>query len=364
MQTEVYSRRSQIPLDEHTWNALVGHDETHTVFQTYQWFDSWWSAFGAEYELFFIVTRDAREIVGFAPLMICRSGRRRVLSFATDPNSDYNDIIASRNKPEVVREILRTIADHSALWDRVSLRNIPQQSVTHAIIKDASRRHAFRRRERPKIASPMLQIKGREPEIRALINKYSIRRPYRVFHMNGRLELERITERSEAEAMLPLFFEQHIERCKITHYESPFVDHRMRRLYLNLLSTMLPHNWVFFSVLRFDDEPIAFHFGFDYRSRIIWYKPSFDIALGRYSPGSVLLRQLIDYALHHGRSELDLSIGDEPFKERFSNDMNYNVSIDLYRRPLDYWYDRAQRFLIDNCKVCLVKARMAFESIR
>src|SRR5690606_12642575 len=66
MRVELITRRSDIPLDAERWNALVADNEINTVFQTYEWFDSWWQVFGKGRELFFLVVREGDEIVGFA----------------------------------------------------------------------------------------------------------------------------------------------------------------------------------------------------------------------------------------------------------------------------------------------------------
>ena len=61
---------NQINIDKNTWNALVLQNQTNTIFQTYEWFHSWWEAFGDEYQLVFIIIKDEDHLKGFAPLMI------------------------------------------------------------------------------------------------------------------------------------------------------------------------------------------------------------------------------------------------------------------------------------------------------
>jgi CelD/BcsL family acetyltransferase involved in cellulose biosynthesis len=68
-----------------------------------------------------------------------------------------------------------------------------------------------------------------------------------------------------------------------------------------------------------DGAPAAFHLGFVSEGDLLWYKPSFNPALARYSPGEVLLRELLLYAGEHRLSGLDFTRGDEAFKRRFSD---------------------------------------------
>jgi CelD/BcsL family acetyltransferase involved in cellulose biosynthesis len=72
-------------------------------------------------------------------------------------------------------------------------------------------------------------------------------------------------------------------------------------------------------VLELDGEPAAFHFGFEYDGRLIWYKASFAVELRDCGPGEVLLGKLFEYARSRALLELDFTRGVEPFKLRFAN---------------------------------------------
>ena len=58
--------------------------------------------------------------------------------------------------------------------------------------------------------------------------------------------------------------------------------------------------WLRFDTVRFDGQPIAFHFGFEHRRRFTWYKPAFDIRESARSPGEVLIKHLLDDAIAEG----------------------------------------------------------------
>src|SRR5437868_1220594 len=82
-----------------------------------------------------------------------------------------------------------------------------------------------------------------------------------------------------------------------------------------------------FSVLRLEGEPIAFHFGFEYNRRFIWYKPSFSAAHARLSPGEVLIKYLLEDVIDRGLEEFDFGVGEEAFKYRFANHVKHNHRI-------------------------------------
>jgi CelD/BcsL family acetyltransferase involved in cellulose biosynthesis len=95
-------------------------------------------------------------------------------------------------------------------------------------------------------------------------------------------------------------------------------------------------------VVEFNDHPIAFHYGFLYNSRLIWYKPSFDINYSKCSPGKVLIKYLIEYAINNGVDELDFTVGDEKFKSHFANEKKKNVQIKIYKSASHFYIDLAK----------------------
>ncbi|GAB4345552.1 MAG: hypothetical protein Kow006_02900 [Gammaproteobacteria bacterium] len=152
----------------------------------------------------------------------------------------------------------------------------------------------------------------------------------------GHLSIRNVTSVDEGLALLPDFFEQHIVRWHNTPNPSLFLREETRTFYTELLRQCLPEGSLLFTVVKLDGKPISFHFGFDYGDVVTWYKPSFDVAWAKYSPGLILVKHLLDYALTHKRSELDFGIGDEKFKQRYTNTVRRNIEIRLYRRRRDF----------------------------
>jgi len=88
--------------------------------------------------------------------------------------------------------------------------------------------------------------------------------------------------------------------------------------YQNLSKIASKTDWIRFTRILWQDHPISFHFGFNYKGSYMWYKPTFDIDLARHSPGEVLLRQLLLQAQKENAHTFDFGLGDEPFKRRFA----------------------------------------------
>ena len=71
------------------------------------------------------------------------------------------------------------------------------------------------------------------------------------------------------------------------------------------------------SVLRVGDRIAAAHFGMRSHYTLHYWFPAFDRELGRYSPGLILLLELVRAAAGAGLTRLDLGKGDDRYKRDF-----------------------------------------------
>ena len=140
---------------------------------------------------------------------------------------------------------------------------------------------------------------------------------------------------SQAEAILPCldgFFQQHIARWKDTPYLSLFLDPRQQSFYRAFAGAAASAGWLGFTRLRWENQDIAYHYGFCYAGTFLWYKPSFAIELAKRSPGEVLLRHLINAAVNERAHTFDFGMGEEAFKSRFATHVRYIRNFGLYPR--------------------------------
>ena len=316
------------PLTRAEWNRLVAASESNTVFQTHEWLASW-CAVSATHRPLLLLGRIDGVPIGIAPL--ARAGR--TLRFAADHHADYCDVIvAPAHKDRFLRAVLQYLADRRADWDALSLLNIPDRSSTLTLLRRHARRLGLHVLVRGTVPCPTILLGAYPDPRRALLRKDSLQRPYRFFARSGALQFRDIATLDEARALLPRFFAQHEARWRDTATPSLFHDADNRRFYEILLEEMWPSGWLVFSVLTYNDAPIAFHLGFDYDNCFLWYKPSFDVQLRRHSPGNVMLHQLLARGLDTGKAEFDFSVGDEAFKRRYCNATRYNRNLVVTHR--------------------------------
>lgn len=351
LRASLHGRLDGTGIDRAAWDLLVAQSEGATVFQTYDWHQSWCDAFGRDgLEPMCVVVSRGVQPVGVAPFVL-RAGAINEIRFIGDGRSDYCDIIASASdKRAVIQEALDAI-ERTVRWDVLELNNVPAASATIDAMRQVSRAAGFHLSVDHHYVCPTLLIRGHEPSARRVYQKNSLQRPYRALTRVGNVECRTLTTELEVARLLEAFFAQHVERWSRTRTPSLFEDRRNRHFYRALASRLSAHGWLHFAVVELDEAPIAFHFGFDFADTLTWYKPSFKIELASLSPGMVLLRHLIGESIEQGRKELDFTIGDEAFKRRFTNSVRRTVRLRMFRNPSPLTLARSKRAVIDMAKL-------------
>ncbi|MBL8013662.1 MAG: GNAT family N-acetyltransferase [Candidatus Omnitrophica bacterium] len=311
------------------WADVQRQSPTATIFQTYAWHQAWWQSFEKDKSLFLVCAK-TDHLLGVLPLMIVKKGRLRILKFIGTGQADYCDFLYPSDNSAVLRELLGFLFSQASQWDAIALDNIPSDSASVPILRDVCKKFRFPLRRYAQIGVPVLDF-GSEEGFAKAVNKGSLKRHYKYFSQRPGYEVRHLTLAKDIGPLLNSFFQQHIDRRRLSGDRSLFDSDEMKNFYSNLVRGLENHQGLIFSVVQSEGKVIAFHFGFVYRKKFLWYKPSFDARLAKHSPGEVLLRELLVYAHSQGLDEFDFSIGEEPFKRRFSNVLRRNDSFKVFK---------------------------------
>ncbi len=337
------------------WNALVSKDQMGTIFQTFEWHYSWWKTFGNDFKLLLLLAEKGDELIGIAPLMVDEiqilGCRQKIVKFIGTGKSDYCDFIMDRSQPAALSGILQWLFDNRKRWDVIHLSEISNASSLLKALPDFYTKCGYLTSIHELHEAPTI-ILGDPSFEQGLLKKKSLRRHCNFFSRTGHLELKNYKDTEKILLQLDLFFEQHVRRRASTHTPSKFLNGRNRDFCREIVRTLAPEDWLLFSVLRFNGKPIAFHFGFEYEKRFVWYTPSFDVAYLKHSPGQVLIKYLLEYAIESKLIEFDFTIGGEAFKYRFANHVRTNYAVFVFRSSLLY---KLTRFIIA-CKIYLKRS--------
>jgi CelD/BcsL family acetyltransferase involved in cellulose biosynthesis len=306
------------------WDELVASSGANTVFSRAGWLSAWSETLGGSEKIIITKVRRNSKLVGAAAFR----ERDGIIEFAGKGSSDYSDFILSNDLQgdcavSVIERMLLAAREASKNFRHFFLGRIPGSSNTlHYLPRPYTKMYATICRG---VVAPAMDMSAAEEKLR----KKSLRRHEKGLERKGKLV---DVTYNRADSILPLlepFFEQHIQRWSNTNSQSLFLNEKNREFYRKVTKYLDRSGCLRFTVLSLNDCMIAAHFGFLQAGRFIWYKPTFDPQLAKFSPGEVLLKRLIEQAQSEGASEFDFTIGDEAFKYRFATKCRNVVNLHI-----------------------------------
>jgi CelD/BcsL family acetyltransferase involved in cellulose biosynthesis len=324
---------------ESDWTELLSRNSLNESFLSPGWVKSFWKAYGAGKELYILAAFEGNALVGVMPLM--KTGE--ILEFIGRPHSDYTDVIAIRKK-KVIWAFMKHLAEDSS-WKSANLDEMPSaESISH--IRDAAKEFGLHFHDA--FANRCYSLENKDvKESLEMIDKRDHRRPQRHLEREGSLEAHELSGEERGQA-LELMFEQHIRIWAARDQHSMFENEENKVFFRELLQT---HEDTVIWALNLNNKPIAIEMGFVRNQKYLAFCQSIDPAWSRNSPGSVLLRFIIEKYVSKGFRYIDLSRGAESYKNRFTNREIVNRQVLLNRSIKDHmsgiFYSHAKEFVMN-----------------
>ena len=293
----------RLPREE--WNRLA-----RTVFQTWEWQKAWWQTFGRG-DLLLAVAEQEGRVVAVAPMFLDGG----MVFFTGSGGSDYLDFLGDVDGEGVMEALLEAALGAAPELLGFRFYHVVDSSSAGERLRAAASRLGLVCHDEGEMAAPYLNVPSCGEQA---ANKGSLVRHERRLAREGRLEVIHCTDSGQVIPWLDAFFEQHERRWSGTEFPSLFVDPAQRQFYRRVAQLGGEAGWLRFARVMWNGQAAAFHFGFHYRGEFLWYKPSFEVALAKRSPGEVLLRDLILRAIEEGAEVFDFGLGEEGFKRRFA----------------------------------------------
>jgi CelD/BcsL family acetyltransferase involved in cellulose biosynthesis len=116
-----------------------------------------------------------------------------------------------------------------------------------------------------------------------------------------------------------------------------------------VLGDGLRGGWAHYAVLKIGDRPIAWHLGLTFRDALYWWIPAHDEVWQTFSPGKVLLAELIAGAIRSGTRTLHFLTGVQRYKLDWKPDL-IPLSAVRWHAPsakgtVLAWYDAGSRLM-------------------
>jgi CelD/BcsL family acetyltransferase involved in cellulose biosynthesis len=305
------------------WNTLVLAMENPEVFFTYQWALAASRGFQNHLSTLLFLVHDFEQLAGVVALAIDPKAPRAAF-FLTSSTADYCDIVSTpANRKAVILALLDEI-QKLGLSDLV-LANVPANSATLKELPSVAGSRRFYVTSRTAYNCGVVQLGGegqRETLIRTLAGKSREKRALKRLSTLGSVKVIHLTEPEQIGASLESIVSAQISRFLASNRVSPLVGPE-RRAFLQQLSDLLSQSgWLKISQLEIDGKPVAWNYGFRFGGSWFWYLPTFEMEYAHVSPGSCLLRLLVEEgAKDTSLRWLDLGLGEESYKERYANEM-------------------------------------------
>jgi CelD/BcsL family acetyltransferase involved in cellulose biosynthesis len=176
-----------------------------------------------------------------------------------------------------------------------------------------------------------------------------IRYQTRRLEKNGNLSFQSISDRPGLRDGIELLYAMHIRQWESKGTSSIFQDEGNRILYREIISSLGKHTKAVLAVLRYGEDILAMHFGFECGDALYYYKPTINVDYAKHSPGLVLLLKLVEDAQDRGKAMVDLLRGDEGYKLDWTEESVQQFSVVMTSGSLK-WNMYRLSFLINETR--------------
>ncbi|WP_160722233.1 GNAT family N-acetyltransferase [Bacillus sp. USDA818B3_A] len=343
------------------WEMLIGNFYDITVFQDFSWLKSWWDFKNKQANItpYIIEIKDNNNPIGIIPLHILHikflKFKFRILKPIGSELSDYLVPILSNQYPaeELLDLAFSRIYKDKLSWDCIEWGDVPEDShFAHFINNDRLGNYALIQRKKDHICPYLLLDKDAE-KVKIKLGKEFLKKTlYKERRLNreGKFTYSKVTKEEDIEPILNKFFELHCQRWANTNTPSEYRHKDKRESLILTAKNLFKSNLLHLTYLTFDNEIIVVQFGMSDRKRIYLYVHSINIQYSKYSPGSILMYNIMLEGCREDYEILDFLRGDESYKNYWgtSEKMNqkflfFNHSIrSLLYKDLIYLYETKQ----------------------
>ena len=307
------------------WDNLVERCHANGPFLYYRYQQLWWETRGGgewpQAELALITATEDGRLVGIAPLFHTpnHQGQPRLLLVGSVEVSDYLDlIVAPPDLPAFsagLLPFLKTLA--LPAWENIDLYNILETSPSLPALQAAGAAQGWQSGLSQAYHCPHILMPGDWDTYLAGIDKkqrHEIRRKMR------RLQESDIPNRwytVQDESSLDQEIDAFFELMEQDEDKVRFLTPLMRQFMRANFHWAFKQGFLFMAFLEINGQKAAGYLAYDYLNRLWVYNSGIRRSFNEYSPGWVLLGDILKWCNETKRDAFDFMRGDEDYKYRF-----------------------------------------------
>jgi CelD/BcsL family acetyltransferase involved in cellulose biosynthesis len=294
------------------WSSLVEADPAGTIFHTPAYLKVWWEEFGAGSLALAFAEEDGQTVGACA----FESVDGRLFFLGGSEVTDYMGPVARPGLERVVAEgLISALLDLP--WTEADLGGLPKGSSWLPAMEDAAGSRGIAVERESDGVAPLIELPGS-------FDRYLAALPTKLRHEIRRKERRLAEEAGNYRITFstPETVVEDLDRFMELHRSSPgpkgtFMDAGMETFFRRLGEALLPLHQFHLAFIEVDGQKAAGAIGFAYGDTFSLYNSAFDREFARWSPGMVLVTNLIRWAAEAGRRRFDMLKGDLDYKYRF-----------------------------------------------
>jgi CelD/BcsL family acetyltransferase involved in cellulose biosynthesis len=323
---------------EPEWNDLLQNSNSDCLFLTWEWLSTWWKHLAEDRSLAVLTVRCDGRLAGIAPCCLKPADWKQVrplpvMEFLGSGfvGSDYLDFIVRAGCEEFVeRALAAELATREVVHKWTQLRHRARAQRLASELNQSG----WIVGETTTNVCPYIPLEGAtwESYLGTLgsEHRYNFHRKWKRLNRDFSVRFEAVRTPEECEEAIPQLIEQHNTRWSERGGSDAFHLPALTAFHREFSQIALERGWLRLYVLRLDEKPAAFLYGFLYGRKFYFYQSGFDAAYAKHSPGLLSMGLAIRSAIEEGAEEYDLLHGDESYKAHWSLDKRDLIRLELY----------------------------------
>lgn len=321
------------------WLGLERDGHVDTVFQTFDWAETWWRHLGQAGELTILASYEGQELIGIAPLYSKIFSIKgvpifRVLLSVGVGESDYCDIICRKGKEEsAVDKILEEISKTNC--QLLNLTDIPAFSRAAPHIERLAAKHGFKVMSQKHTQCAYIDLPRNYDEYRKRLSKNTRRNLTKDINQAERdleIQLTKVVSEDAVDNGMQVFLGLHHRSWENKGKSKAIYDPKVEKFHRETSRRLF--RYLDLKVLESRGKPIAAAYSYDYQGTRGVYLPGADPEYRDYSLGNVMTALNIKDAIESGLARFDFLRGDESYKRHFTSTWASSRKIILAKKSL------------------------------
>ena len=323
-------RETDFPDIKYEWLALEKEGHIPTIFQTYDWVETWWKHLGFRGKKLILAAYDGNELIGIAPLYISKLSVKAVPLFNVmrligAGESDYQAFILKGGKEEIaLRQLLEYLRQFK--WDIFWLSDVHPETAMNHLFPDVLKAAGYHHLLHQHTPCPYVSLPETFAEYKQTLSRNSRRNLTKFcnrIETLDRIEYCKVQKAEELNKAMEDFFRLHQSRWEREGQQGALAEKEVRDFHREAASRLFRYLDLKQLVLR--DRAIATTYSYDFNNKREVYLPGMDMHFEYYSLGFVMMAYGIRDAIECGLREFDFMRGDEEYKFHFTKTVRHNM---------------------------------------